>query len=166
MEPGNALYARHGTRGVWPRPFAPSISLPERASGAPQHSQSRTKYQISRVFSACHHVQFSKMNTKLAQGSMKPTSRKRGGMMTMREFRAWFGDEQQCGQQLRRQRWPKGIASARCAGSSHGYLPARQMHECAVWLNRTRAACAQVPTDRAGIPSRPKPLQVVVTGIK
>jgi len=52
-------------------------------------------------------------------------------MMTVREFRASFGDERQCGEQLSRQRWPEGFACPRCGGPSRGYMEARQVHECA-----------------------------------
>lgn len=52
-------------------------------------------------------------------------------MMTVREFRASFGDEQQCGEHLSRQRWPEGFCCPRCAGPSRGYISARQVHECA-----------------------------------
>jgi transposase-like protein len=63
---------------------------------------------------------------------MKKRSKgKRGRMMTVREFRASFGDEQQCAEQLRRQRWPAGFACPRCGGPGCGYMAARQVHECA-----------------------------------
>ena len=51
--------------------------------------------------------------------------------MTVGEFRARFGDEQQCGQQLSRQRWPEGFSCPRCGGPSRGYMAARRVHECA-----------------------------------
>jgi len=61
----------------------------------------------------------------------KRISGKRGRMMTVREFRASFGDEQQCGEQLSLQRWPEGFACPRCAGPSRGYMAFRRVHECA-----------------------------------
>lgn len=58
---------------------------------------------------------------------------KRSGkqMLTVQQFRASFGEEQQCGEQLSRQRWPEGFACPRCGGSSRGYMAVRQVHECA-----------------------------------
>ena len=50
--------------------------------------------------------------------------------MTVQQFRASFGDEQQCGEQLSRQRWPDGFKCPRCGGSSRGYMAERQVHEC------------------------------------
>jgi transposase-like protein len=61
----------------------------------------------------------------------KRSNKKRGGMMTVGEFRVSFSDEQQCGEQLSRQRWPSGFACPRCGGASCGYMAARQVHECA-----------------------------------
>ena len=56
----------------------------------------------------------------------------RGGrIMTVREFGARFGDEQQCGEQLSRQRWPEGFCCPRCGGPSRGYMATRRIHECA-----------------------------------
>jgi hypothetical protein len=52
-------------------------------------------------------------------------------MLTVQEFRAQFGDEQQCGEQLSRQRWPEGFVCPRSGGPSRGYMSARQVHECA-----------------------------------
>lgn len=52
-------------------------------------------------------------------------------MMTVQQFRRLFGDEQQCGEQLSRQRWPEGFICPRCGGPSRGYMAARQVHECA-----------------------------------
>lgn len=52
-------------------------------------------------------------------------------MMTVREFRAWFWAEQQCGEQRSRQRWPEGFKCPRCQGPSRGYMVERQVHECA-----------------------------------
>jgi transposase-like protein len=53
-------------------------------------------------------------------------------MMTVQQFRASFGDEQQCGEQLSRQRWPEGFQCPRCGGPSRGYMAERQVHECAL----------------------------------
>jgi transposase-like protein len=62
--------------------------------------------------------------------SMKKHSGKKR-MMTVGEFRASFGDEQQCGEQLSLHRWPEGFSCPRCAGPSRGYMAERQVHECA-----------------------------------
>lgn len=62
---------------------------------------------------------------------MKKRSKVEGKMMTVQQFRALFGDEQQCGEQLSRQRWPEGFACPRCGGPSRGYMSMRQVHECA-----------------------------------
>ena len=62
----------------------------------------------------------------------KRSTSKRGRMMTVREFRASFGDEQHCGEQLSRQRWPEGFKCPRCGGPSRGYMAERQVHECAL----------------------------------
>jgi hypothetical protein len=43
---------------------------------------------------------------------MTTTKTKRGRMTTVREFRALSGDEQQCGEQLIRQRWLEQFAYA------------------------------------------------------
>jgi transposase-like protein len=80
------------------------------------------------------------MNINLAQANRqryyivmaKNSTSKRGQMMTVRQFRAWFGDEQQCGEQLSRQRWPDGFKCPRCGGPSRGYMADRQVHECAL----------------------------------
>jgi predicted RNA-binding Zn-ribbon protein involved in translation (DUF1610 family) len=46
-------------------------------------------------------------------------------MMTVQQFRASFGDEQQCGEQLSRQRWPAGFTCPRCGEPSRGYMAER-----------------------------------------
>jgi len=53
-------------------------------------------------------------------------------MLTVQQFRALFGDEQKCGEQLSLQRWPEGFKCPRCGGSSRGYMAERQVHECAL----------------------------------
>src|SRR5258708_6167237 len=60
----------------------------------------------------------------------KRSKGKRGQMLTVQEFRASFGEEQQCGEQLSRQRWPDGFGCPRCGGPSRGYMSVRQVHEC------------------------------------
>jgi Zn ribbon nucleic-acid-binding protein len=66
----------------------------------------------------------------------KRSMSKRGRMMTVREFRALFGEEQLCGEQLSRQRWPVGFKCPRCSGPSRGYMAERQVHECALCAYR------------------------------
>jgi transposase-like protein len=61
----------------------------------------------------------------------KPGSKSGTKMLTVLEFQTQFGDEQQCGEQLSRQRWPEGFSCPRCGGPSRGYMAARQVHECA-----------------------------------
>jgi transposase-like protein len=51
-------------------------------------------------------------------------------MMTVGEFRALFGEESQCAEQLTRQRWPDGFRCPRCDGSTRGYIASRRVHEC------------------------------------
>ncbi len=51
-------------------------------------------------------------------------------MLTVGEFRAQFGEESQCAEQLTRQRWPEGFRCPRCAGTTRGYIAARRVHEC------------------------------------
>ena len=51
-------------------------------------------------------------------------------MLTVGEFRALYGDESQCGEQLTRQRWPDGFRCPRCSGASRGYMVSRRVHEC------------------------------------
>ncbi len=51
-------------------------------------------------------------------------------MLTVGEFRAQFGEESQCAEQLTRQRWPEGFRCPRCAGTTRGYLASRRVHEC------------------------------------
>ena len=63
---------------------------------------------------------------------MKKSDSKPGAkMLTVLEFQAQFGDEQQCGEQLSRHRWPEGFICPRCGGPSRGYMAAHQVHECA-----------------------------------
>ena len=62
----------------------------------------------------------------------KRSTTKRGRMMTVQQFRASFGDEQKCGEQLSQQRWPEGFQCPRCGGPSRGYMAERQVHECAL----------------------------------
>src|ERR1039457_4315085 len=61
----------------------------------------------------------------------EPGSKSGTKMLTVLEFQTQFGDEQQCGEQLSRQRWPEGFSCARCGGPSRGYMASRQVHECA-----------------------------------
>ena len=61
----------------------------------------------------------------------KPGSKSGTKMLTVLEFQTQFGDEQQCGDQLSRQRWPEGFSCPRCGGPSRGYMASRQVHECA-----------------------------------
>src|ERR1019366_6038847 len=61
----------------------------------------------------------------------KPGSKSGTKMLTVLEFQTQFGDEQQCGEQLSRQRWPEGFSCPRCGGPSRGYMASRQVHECA-----------------------------------
>src|ERR1039458_1041822 len=56
---------------------------------------------------------------------------RRGKMLTVQEFRRWFGTERGCGAQLTRQRWPEGVQCPHCAGPSRGYIASRRVHECA-----------------------------------
>jgi transposase-like protein len=51
-------------------------------------------------------------------------------MLTVGEFRAQFGEEAQCAEQLTRQRWPEGFRCPRCEGSTRGYIASRRVHEC------------------------------------
>lgn len=51
-------------------------------------------------------------------------------MLTVGEFRARFGEEAQCAEQLSRQRWPEGFRCPRCAGLTRGYIASRRVHEC------------------------------------
>jgi hypothetical protein len=62
---------------------------------------------------------------------MKKTSRWKRRIMTVREFRARFGDEEQCARYLARERWPKGFQCPRCGGPSRGYMASRRVEECA-----------------------------------
>ena len=59
---------------------------------------------------------------------MKKSQRK--GMMTIGRFRRLFGGEAQCGEHLRRLRWPRGFICPRCGGDSRGYMKARRVDEC------------------------------------
>jgi hypothetical protein len=70
-------------------------------------------------------VRFSGLSPKF-----KNRPKKKGtAMMTVQQFRASFGDGQQCGEHLSRQRWPEGFACPRCGGSSRGYMAVRQVHK-------------------------------------
>jgi transposase-like protein len=51
-------------------------------------------------------------------------------MLTVGEFRAQFGEESQCAEQLSKQRWPNGFRCPRCDGSTRGYIASRRVHEC------------------------------------
>ena len=51
-------------------------------------------------------------------------------MLTVGEFRAQFGEEAQCAEQLTRQRWPEGFLCPRCDGGTRGYIASRRVHEC------------------------------------
>jgi transposase-like protein len=51
-------------------------------------------------------------------------------MMTVAEFIAKYGKEEQCAERLTRQRWPDGFRCPRCAGGTRGYIASRQVHEC------------------------------------
>jgi len=51
-------------------------------------------------------------------------------MLTVGEFRAQFGEEAQCAEQLSRQRWPEGFRCPRCGGGTRGYIASRQVYEC------------------------------------
>src|ERR1035438_9837729 len=61
----------------------------------------------------------------------KPGSKSGTKMLTVLEFQTQFGDEQQRGDQLSRQRWPEGFSCPRCGGPSRGDMASRQVHECA-----------------------------------
>jgi transposase-like protein len=52
-------------------------------------------------------------------------------MLTVHEFRAAFGEDSDCLEQLSRQRWPEGFRCPRCDGPSRGYMSDRRVHECA-----------------------------------
>jgi len=52
-------------------------------------------------------------------------------MLTVQEFQIRFGNEERCGEQLTRQRWPNGFVCPRCSGPSRGYMASRRVHECA-----------------------------------
>src|SRR6266446_1845469 len=63
---------------------------------------------------------------------MKTTNRlKRRRIMTVKEFRARFGDDDQCARYLARERWPNGFLCPRCGGRSRGYMASRRVEECA-----------------------------------
>jgi transposase-like protein len=51
-------------------------------------------------------------------------------MLTVGEFRAQFGEDSQCAEQLTRQRWPEGFQCPRCSGGTRGYIASRRVHEC------------------------------------
>jgi hypothetical protein len=52
----------------------------------------------------------------------KSGSKSRTKMLTVQELRAQFGDEQQCGEQLSRQRWPEVFVCPRCGGPNRGIV--------------------------------------------
>src|SRR5437667_9474086 len=63
---------------------------------------------------------------------MKKTNRlKKGRILTVKEFRARFGDHDQCARYLASERWPNGFRCPRCGGRSRGYMASRQVEECA-----------------------------------
>lgn len=51
-------------------------------------------------------------------------------ILTIREFQARFGTEDQCWQYLTAQRWPEGFVCPRCGGGSRGYMRAKRLYEC------------------------------------
>jgi Transposase zinc-ribbon domain len=75
------------------------------------------------------------MNIKIDQAivsGMKTTNRlKRRRILTVKEFRARFGDEDQSARYLARERWPNGFLCLRCGGRSRGYIASRRVEECA-----------------------------------
>lgn len=50
--------------------------------------------------------------------------------MTIQQFQARFGDEEQCVRYLSRARWPQGFVCPRCGGGSRGYMKAKRVYEC------------------------------------
>ena len=60
----------------------------------------------------------------------KPRASKPKSILTVKEFRQQFGDEEQCWQHLTHKRWPNGFVCPRCGGDSRGYMKARRVHEC------------------------------------
>jgi Zn ribbon nucleic-acid-binding protein len=60
----------------------------------------------------------------------KPSASKPKSILTVKEFRQQFGDEEQCWQHLTHKRWPNGFVCPRCGGDSRGYMKARRVHEC------------------------------------
>src|SRR5437870_5435869 len=64
--------------------------------------------------------------------AMKKTKRlKKRRILTVKEFRARFGDDDQCARYLASERWPNGFRCPRCGGRSRGYMASRQVEECA-----------------------------------
>src|SRR5437870_10422191 len=64
--------------------------------------------------------------------AMKKTNRlKKRRSLTVKEFRARFGDDDQCARYLASERWPNGFRCPRCGGRSRGYMASRQVEECA-----------------------------------
>lgn len=63
---------------------------------------------------------------------MKNTSKslKRRHILTVQQFQARFGNEEQCWQYVSSQRWPQGFICPRCGGGSRGYMRAKRVHEC------------------------------------
>ena len=51
-------------------------------------------------------------------------------IMTVQQFRARFGEEDQCVRYLTQARWPQGFACPRCGGDSRGYMRAKRVYEC------------------------------------
>jgi transposase-like protein len=63
---------------------------------------------------------------------MKKTNRlKKRRILTVKEFRARFGDDEQCARYLASERWPNGFLCPRCGGRSRGYMASRRVEECA-----------------------------------
>ncbi len=63
---------------------------------------------------------------------MKKTNRlKKRRILTVKEFRARFGDDDQCARYLASERWPNGFLCPRCGGRSRGYMASRRVEECA-----------------------------------
>ena len=60
----------------------------------------------------------------------KPKTSKPKSILTVKQFRQQFGDEENCWQHLTQKRWPDGFVCPRCGGGSRGYMKARRVHEC------------------------------------
>src|SRR5207253_7286654 len=62
--------------------------------------------------------------------AMKKTNRlKKRRILTVKEFRARFGDDDQCARYLASERWPNGFRCPRCGGRSRGYMASRRSEE-------------------------------------